>query len=122
MHDELGILAASAYPMVMVSGTVNTPPSPPILKSLVFFTKYPQRESVNLPGSPLHGASLSCEFLCICFVDSSQAPSLAKGEQEDRRTEVVYSDHKAALTKNAEVTNHRVVHMEEVVNKAGDLR
>jgi hypothetical protein len=41
---------------------------------------------------------------------------------EDRHTEVVYPDHKSALTKDADVTNHRVVHVEEVINKAAELR
>ena len=63
-------------------------------------------------------------FCKLFFLVSSQQPSLAQGELEDRRTEVVFTDegNKSPITKDADVTNHSVVLMEEVINKAGDLR
>ena len=59
-----------------------------------------------------------------CFVVPSQKPSLAQGELEARHIEVIRTDEGSTspITKDAEVTNHKVLHMEEVISKAGDFR
>ncbi len=58
-------------------------------------------------------------------VVSSQPASLVQGELEDRHTKIIYTDEdikSPPITKDADVTNHRVVHMEEVFSKAAHLR
>ncbi|XP_028395894.1 tubulin polyglutamylase TTLL5-like [Dendronephthya gigantea] len=54
---------------------------------------------------------------------SHHKESLAQGELEDRHTEVVFTNEKGSfpIAQDADVTNHRIVHMDEVINLAGNL-
>ena len=60
----------------------------------------------------------------ILFAVPSHKPSLVQGELEARHIEVVHTNElgTSPITKDAEVVNHKVLHMEEIISKAGDLR